>query len=254
MDGAAVATGTAGEATGVGNTGEQGTEVSTTGQVPATEVNGENTETNLGEGAEKSGDSNFTEFNMLEEGEQGEEQENSEDQEGDSLELNLFEGEEFSEEEQAEISEYATMAKELGMDNTQFNLMVRSIQLRMNKQALAKIDAEIASEKNSLQTLKSELSLEERTAWQPLAKQLAAQYGEETAKAIMLNSRVYRAFLGRNKGEGISIKKNEAPKMSYEQALDARTTELQQNLGNDAKVQEILNKYIKDYPEYFEKK
>ncbi|MGL5798439.1 MAG: hypothetical protein ACRCYT_09570 [Cetobacterium sp.] len=248
MDGAAGATGTAGEATGIGNTGEQGTEVVSTGQVTPTDVNGE-----IGEGNSEGTQENtsFTDFNMLEEGELPQEQKNDSEEDGEALELNLFEGEEYSEEEMAEINNYASMAKELGMNKDQFNGIFRAVQLRMNNEALAKIDAQIAAEKNSLQSLKSELTVEERTAWQPMAKQLVSQYGEETAKAIMLNPNVYRAFLGKNKGDGISIKKSEAPKMNYEQALDARTAELQENLGNDAKITEILNKYLKDYPEFF---
>lgn len=242
MDGSGVATGTAGEAAGVGNTGEQGTQTGVNGDIG--EGNSEGTQEN----------SDFTEFNMLEDGELPQEQENESEEDGEALELNLFEGEEYTEEEMAEINNYAAMAKELGMNKEQFNVIFRAVQLRMNKETLAKIDAQIASEKNILQTLKSELTVEERTAWQPMAKQLVSQYGEETAKAIMLNPNIYRAFLGKNKGDGISIKKSEVPKMNYEQALDARTAELQQNMGNDKKITEILNKYLKDYPEYFGKK
>lgn len=250
MDGA-IGAGTAGEGTGAGNLGQQGQGVSTTGQGTDTGINGQNGEGNS-EGTQEN--SNFADFNMLEDGETEKNTENDGEEDGESLSLQLFEGEEYSEEDMAQINEYASLAKDLGMNENQFNIMFRTVQLQMNKQAIAEIDAQIASEKNSLQTLKSELSLEERTAWQPMARQLTSEYGEETAKAIMLNPNVYRAFLGKNKGDGISIKKNNAPKMTHEQALDARTAELRENLGNDAKVQEILEKYLKEYPEYFEKK
>ncbi|MGL5190444.1 MAG: hypothetical protein ACRC7S_12440 [Cetobacterium sp.] len=251
MDGAGVGSATAGEGTGTGNLGGQGTGVVDTGQVSPSDVNGEIGEENSGE-AQKN--TNFSDFNMLEEGEVSQEQKSESEEEGEALELNLFEGEEYSEEEMAEINNYANIAKELGMNKDQFNTIFRTVQLRMNNEAIAKIDAKIASEKNSLQNLKNELTIEERTSWQPLAKQLTAEFGEDTAKAIMLNPNVYRAFLGKNRGEGISIKKSNIPKLSHEQALDARTAELQENLGNDTKIQEILNKYLKDYPEYFEKK
>ncbi|MGL5751651.1 MAG: hypothetical protein ACRCXT_14050 [Paraclostridium sp.] len=250
MDGA-IGAGTAGEGAGIGNSAEQGQVVSNVGQGDGTGINGQNGEGNS-EGTQEI--SNFADFNMLEDGETEQNTENDGEEDGESLSLQLFEGEEYSEEDMAQINEYASLAKELGMNENQFNIMFRTVQLQMNKQAIAEIDAQIASEKNSLQTLKSELSLEERTAWQPMARQLTSEYGEETAKAIMLNPNVYRAFLGKNKGDGISIKKNNAPKMTHEQALDARTAELRENLGNDAKVQEILEKYLKEYPEYFEKK
>lgn len=250
MDGAVAGAGTAGEGTTAGNLGEQGTGVADTGQGTQTGINGEIGEGNS-EGTQEI--SNFADFDMVEDGEEGEEQNNSEE-DGESLSLQLYEGEEYSEEDMTQINEYASLAKELGMNETQFNIMFRTYQLNMNRQAIAEIDAKINAEKNTLQTLKSELSLEERTAWQPMARQLTSEYGEETAKAIMLNPNVYRAFLGKNRGEGISIKKSNAPKLSHEQALDARTAELQENLGNDAKITEILNKYLKDYPEYFEKK
>ena len=250
MDGA-IGAGTAGEGAGAGNLGQQGQGVSTTGQGTDTGINGQNGEGNS-EGTQEN--SNFADFNMMEDGEAEQNTENDGEEDGESLSLQLFEGEEYSEEDMAQINEYASLAKDLGMNENQFNIMFRTVQLQMNRQAIAEIDAQIASEKNSLQTLKSELSLEERTAWQPMARQLTSEYGEETAKAIMLNPNVYRAFLGKNKGDGISIKKNNAPKMTHEQALDARTTELRENLGNDAKVQEILERYLKEYPEYFEKK
>ena len=251
MDGAmgtAGAVGTAGESTGAGNLGQQGQGVLSTEQGNGTSINGQNGEGNS-EGTQEN--SNFTDFNMVEEGEEGE---TTNDSDADGVSLQLYEGEEYSEEDMAEINEYASLAKELGMNENQFNIMFRTIQLRMNREAIAEIDAQIESEKNGLQNLKKQLTLEERTAWQPMARQLVAQFGDETAKAIMLNPNVYRAFLGRNNGEGISIKKANVPKMNYEQALDARTNELREHMGDDSKVSEIIQKYEKNYPDFFKKK
>lgn len=241
---------------GVGATGEGSTAQNTgVDNTQATETQTEYTEGVVDDNTASEDIESFIDFDMFEEGEQSEGGEDGEDA-GEGLELLTYEGEEYSEEEMAEISEYGKLAKELGLDPLQYNILFRTVQLNRNKQIVAEIEGKLAQEREGLQNLKKELSLEERTAWQPMARQLVSEYGEETAKAIMTNPNIYRAFLGRNKGlqNDVNIRKNQGAKLGLEQALEARTKELQENLGNGKKTIEILERYEKEYPDFFPKK
>ncbi|MGL5950143.1 MAG: hypothetical protein ACRCZH_01820, partial [Cetobacterium sp.] len=120
---------------------------------------------------------------------------------------------------------------------------------------LNNMKASEVGEQESLSSLQKELSREEKLAWKPTGRMLSEKYGVEVAKAVTFNAGVYRAFLEASQG-GAEVQVKKAPpvaKMTYEQALDTYTRDLQDALGNEEKVNSVLEKYSKEYPEYFKK-
>lgn len=189
----------------------------------------------------------FDSFDMTD-GEEAPEENPSE--ESDPYKIDVYEGEEVDAETQAEIAGYVSIAKEYGIAPEAFKALANQFILNNNNFLLAEAQASKENESNVLKNLKNELNSSEKQMWKPTVIDLTERFGQGVAKKICMDAEVYRAFIAKQ-GKGIDVKKAEAPRMSAEQAMEARTAELQRNLGNPQKIQEIKAKWAKDYPELF---